>query len=152
MKEEAVVASALIRNMAGLILVLEGQDMIAALPGGSTERGETPEQTAVRESLEETCLRVSIENLVAVYNLTVLNKDGTGRCRFLHYLFLASTMDVNPQPSSEWRNSGAKCMWITLRDLMQYRAVWPLPENVRKRISEGKLDLGNLGELKYQME
>jgi 8-oxo-dGTP pyrophosphatase MutT (NUDIX family) len=51
---EEIVASALIRNMAGLILVFEGQGEFAAVPGGSSEREETPEETAIRESFEET--------------------------------------------------------------------------------------------------
>jgi len=152
MKEEVVVTSALIRNMAGLILVFEGQYDVAALPGGSSEPGETPEETAIRESFEETGLRVNIEKLVALYNLIVFNQDGTEKCRFLHYLFLASTMDSNPKPNSEWKNTGVKCRWTTLKGLRQYRKVWPLPEKVRTRISEGKLDLGIVGELEYRMD
>lgn len=149
---EEVVASALIRNGAGRILVLESLDGFAALPGGSSERGETPEETAIRESFEETGLRVNIEKLVALYNLAVVNQDGTERCRFLHYLFLASTTDADPRPSSEWHNSGARCRWIMPKDVELYKRVWPLPEEIRSQISEGSLDLGNLRELKYQMK
>lgn len=150
MREE-IVASALIRNMAGLILVFEGQGEFAAVPGGSSEHEETPEETAIRESFEETGLRVNIEKLVASYNLIVLNRDGTERCRFLHYLFLASTTDANPRPSSEWQTSGATCRWTTLEGLGLYKEVWPLPEEVRSQIADGNLNLGNLGGLKYQM-
>ncbi len=154
MKKEAVVASALIRNLAGLVLVFvfEGQDEVAFLPGGSREKGETPVETAIRESFEETGLRVNVEKLVTFYNLVVFNKDGHEKCRFLHYLFLASTTDSDPRPSSEWRDSKANCRWTTLEGLGRYRKVWPLPEEVRRRISKGKLDLGDMGELKYQTE
>jgi len=148
---EDVVASVLVRNTVVLFLVLEGQDEFAALPGGSSEPGETPEETAVRESFEETSLSVNIEKYVALYNLIVLNRDGTEKCRFLHCLFLASTTDTSPQPGSEWQNWGATCRWIMLKDLRRYRGVWPLPEQVRGQISDGNLNLGNLGELKYQM-
>lgn len=151
MEEETVVASALIQNMEGLILVFEGQDGYAGLPGGTSERGETPEETAVRESLEETGLRISIERLVCSYNLIIFNKDGTEKCRFLHHLFLASTKGLSPQPLSEWKNIRVKCRWITLGWLKNYKKVWPLPEEARNRISDGMLDLGNMGELKYQM-
>ena len=152
MRKEDVVASALIRNIAGLILVFEGQGEFAAVPGGSSELGETAEETAIRESFEETGLRVNIEKLVASYNLIVLNRDGAERCRFLHYLFLASTTDANPRPSSEWQTSGATCRWTTLKGLRLYKEVWPLPEEVRSQIANGNLNLGNLGELKYQIK
>jgi len=152
LREEIVVASALIRNTAGLILVLESEGGFAAMPGGSSELGETPEETAVRESSEETGLSVSIEKLAALYNLIVLNLDGTEKCRFLHYLLLASTTDTSPQPGSEWQNWGATCRWIKLEDLRLYRGVWPLPEQVKGQIAHGNLNLGNLGELKYQIE
>ena len=152
MRKEIVVASALIRNTARLILVLESEGGFAAMPGGSSELGETPEETAVRESSEETGLSVSVGKLVALHDLIVLNPDGTEKCRFLHYLFLASTTDTSPQPGSEWQNWGATCRWIKLEDLSRYRGVWPLPEQVRGQIAHGNLNLGNLGELKYQME
>ena len=146
MEKETVVASTVIRNAEGLVLVFESRDGFAALPGGTCEDKETPKEAAIRESLEETGLRVDIEKLVTVYNLTVYNKDGTEKCRFLHYLFLASTKDNEPLPSSEWEDSGAKCRWTTLDGLRHYRGVWPLPEEVRRKISDGMLDLGNAGE------
>jgi ADP-ribose pyrophosphatase YjhB (NUDIX family) len=36
------------------------------LPGGRVERGETPQRAAVRETLEETGIRVAIERLVLI--------------------------------------------------------------------------------------
>jgi len=150
--KEVTVASALIRNGAGLILVFESQNRIAALPGGSSKKDETPEDTAVRETFEETGLRVTIEKSVAIYHLIVFTRDGDEKCRFMHHLYLASTTGSNPQPSSEWKNSRVRCSWITLRALRQYRKVWPLPEKVRMRISEGEMNMGDLGELEYRME
>jgi len=152
MKNEAVVSSVLIRNPLGLILVFESQDGFAALPGGSSEHEETPEDTAIRETLEETNLKVKIKKLVASYNLAVFNPDGTLKCKFRHYLFLTSTVNSRPLPSSEWKETGAKCRWIEPKDLQQYKGVWPLPENVRQGVSKGKTELGDLGELKYQIE
>jgi len=134
-----------------LFLVFEGRDGILALPGGSGEHDEKPEETALREAFEETSLRIQIENLVALYRLIVFNSDGTKRCEFLHYLFLASTEDTNPKPGAEWQDSVVKCRWIKLRDLKTYRKVWPLPEEVRNKISDGILNLGNSGKLEYHM-
>lgn len=39
-----------------------------SLPGGYLDRGEDPQQTAVREALEETNLEVEIDGLVGVYH------------------------------------------------------------------------------------
>lgn len=147
---DAIVASDLIRNEKGLLLVFEGLHGFVALPGGVCECGEKPQETAVREAFEETGLTVHVEKLVALYDLAVLNPDGTEKSSFLHYLFLASTADDNPRPSSEWRDLEAKCRWITLKDLGLYKGVWPLPEEVKNQISKGNLDLGNLGKLNYQ--
>jgi len=150
--ERGFVSSVLIRNEAGRILVFESLDGFAALPGGSSEFGETPEGTAIRESLEETGLRINIERAVAFYNLIVFNKDGTEKCTFSHYLFLASTTDTNPQPNAEWKNSKVECRRITLSDLRHYKNVWPPTEVVRNKVSEGNLDLGEMGELEYHMQ
>jgi len=145
------VSSALIRDSVGRILVFESQNGFAALPGGTREYGETAKETAIRETFEETGLRIDIEGTVASYNLTVLNKDGTERCKFRHYLFLASTTDTNARPSAEWSSLEAECTWTTLSGLKRYRSVWPLPEPVTNELSEGNLNLGNLGELTYRM-
>jgi 8-oxo-dGTP pyrophosphatase MutT (NUDIX family) len=37
-------------------------------PGGGIDHGETPEQAAIRETLEETGLEIAIERLVAEFN------------------------------------------------------------------------------------
>lgn len=39
-----------------------------SLPGGYLDRGEDPQQTAIREALEETNLEVEIDGLVGVYH------------------------------------------------------------------------------------
>jgi len=151
LRKYTIVASTLIKNLEGLFLVFEDINEFIALPGGVSEHGETPEETAIREAYEETSLRIDIEKLIASYDLIVINRDGTEKCRFLHYLFLASTMDVNPRPDSEWRDLKAKCRWVKLKDLRLFKVVWPIPEEVKDQISEGNLDLGKLGKLEYRI-
>lgn len=151
MGQGVIVASALIRNSSGLFLVFDDSSGSAALPGGMVERGENPEETAVREAYEETGIRIRVIQLVASYQLTVLWPDGAEKVTFLHHLYLASTTDLNPQPRSEWRDSNARCMWKKLDDLGLYEGIWPLPEEVKERVSEGNMALGNLGHLKYKM-
>lgn len=53
----------------GIVLVSRAHEPLGwALPGGFVEYGETLEQAAVREALEETNLPVRLEGLVGVYS------------------------------------------------------------------------------------
>ena len=47
-----------------------------SIPAGFLDRGENPQETAVREALEETNLIVEIEELVDVYHNPVVNDPG----------------------------------------------------------------------------
>jgi len=50
-----------------VLLILRDDFRIWALPGGTREPGETPEQTALRECLEETGYQVAIDGYVGRY-------------------------------------------------------------------------------------
>lgn len=53
-----------------VLLVKENYDRRRwSLPGGAREDGETLEQTAIRETLEETGLVVSVDHLIGTYGL-----------------------------------------------------------------------------------
>lgn len=53
----------------GVVLVRRGTPPYGhALPGGFVEEGETVEQAAVREALEETGLHIVLEGLLGVYS------------------------------------------------------------------------------------
>ena len=59
---------AIILNDQGHVLLGHRRDMDAwDLPGGSVESGELPTEAAIRETLEETGLRVEVERLVGIY-------------------------------------------------------------------------------------
>jgi len=56
------------------VLLHQREDFrIWALPGGTIEPDETPEQAAVRESLEETGYEIEIERLIGQYHRPQLN-------------------------------------------------------------------------------
>ncbi len=58
--------SALVRNSDGRLLIHQRPDGTWSLPAGAIEPGETPAQAIVRETLEETGLRVVPERIAAV--------------------------------------------------------------------------------------
>ena len=61
-------AAALIRNEAGRVLLQQRSDNgLWGLPGGSTDPGESPAQTVVREVYEETGLLVEPERLLGLF-------------------------------------------------------------------------------------
>lgn len=61
-------ANALVVNEAGEILLIQRSDNgLWALPGGAMDLGETIEETAVRETLEETAVDIEITGLVGIY-------------------------------------------------------------------------------------
>lgn len=51
-----------------ILLQLRSDKKMWGLPGGAVEKGESVEQTAIREVLEETSLRVKVVSLLGVYS------------------------------------------------------------------------------------
>jgi 8-oxo-dGTP pyrophosphatase MutT (NUDIX family) len=54
-------------NLKQVLLILRADFRIWGLPGGGIEPGETPEQAAVREALEETGYQVRLDRYVGSY-------------------------------------------------------------------------------------
>lgn len=67
-----------------------------SLPGGYLDRGEDPQQTAVREALEETGLEVEIDGLIDVYH----NPPSEGGAS-VFILYHAKLMGGNPQAGDD---------------------------------------------------
>ena len=62
-------AGALVFNDLGQVLLIRQNygGRYYALPGGRVEAGETPQQAAVREVMEETCVDVRVDRLIGLY-------------------------------------------------------------------------------------
>lgn len=94
---KGVTAAAVILNRHGEVLLVKHSygPLNWELPGGGAERDESPTQTAVREVIEETGLRVSAERLTGVY----YERQGPGR-EAVHFAFLCGNLDetATPQP------------------------------------------------------
>ncbi len=77
-------AAALILDLAGHVLLVKHSygRLNWELPGGGSEAGESPTDTAVREVYEETGLNVAVERLTGVYH------DPTHPLgEFIHFVF-----------------------------------------------------------------
>jgi 8-oxo-dGTP pyrophosphatase MutT (NUDIX family) len=71
------------------------------LPGGGSEPGESPDETAIREIREETGLDVEIERLTGIY-YEAEPRPGTSQGPLLHFAFKVRRTDhaQSPLPSS----------------------------------------------------
>jgi len=103
-----------------VLLVKRGREPSRGLwsvPGGLLELGETLEEAAKREVMEETGIRVRVEKLLDVANHII--RDDRGKTRF-HYVlldYLAHPLTTSVKAESD----AAEAKWVRLEDLQSYR-------------------------------
>ncbi|GAB4127282.1 MAG: NUDIX hydrolase [Sideroxydans sp.] len=72
---------------------IEPRHGLWTLPAGFMENGETTQQGAARETLEEANARVQVHELYGLYNLAYINQ--------VHLLFRATLLDLDFSPGAE---------------------------------------------------
>jgi 8-oxo-dGTP diphosphatase len=111
-----VAVGAIVFQKDSVLLVQRGQppaEGIWAIPGGSVLIGETLQQAAEREILEET--GVVIRAAEPVYTFDVIERDEQGRVRF-HYVIVdmaAEHVEGTPRAASD----AADARWVSASEL-----------------------------------
>jgi mutator protein MutT len=85
-------------------------------PGGGMEFGETIEQTAIRETLEETGVKVKIKDIFHI-NEYINNKDWNERS--ISIFFLAEVEEIG-EPLTNDSGKIKDIVWIDIKDLNKY--------------------------------
>jgi 8-oxo-dGTP diphosphatase len=111
-------ARVVVLNEKGEALITQRQDLHTwGFPGGRIERGEIPEETAVREAQEESGVKIEVERLVTVYFNTHFLVSS------VVFLFLAKKIG-----GKEKREVGETLAvkWVSRRKLADYVGSWSL--------------------------
>ena len=88
-----------------------------AIPGGRVEIGETLQQAAEREILEET--GIIIRALEPVFTFDVIDRDVDGRARF-HYVIVDLTADYIRGDPRAGDDASAAC-WVSPHELVHLK-------------------------------
>ena len=127
-----IAASAFVLDDAERLLMIRRIDNgLHALPGGRHELGETMTQAAVRETEEETGVRIAVTGLIGIYSNpehVIAFTDGEVRQEF-SICFRARPIGGDPRPSDET----SEAVWIE-QDRIADLDVHP---SIRLRIEHG---------------
>ncbi len=117
--QPAVGVGAVILNSAKILLERRGNDPGRgkwSIPGGLIDLGETPEQSVLREVLEETGLTVSNPELIDVVNS--VQCDGAGRIQY-HFViidYFLRFLSGRPQASSD----ALDLKWVEIEEVEKF--------------------------------
>jgi 8-oxo-dGTP diphosphatase len=128
-------ASALIQRFDGKVILVKRSKEPGkgywALPAWLTKYGEKVEETAIRETKEETGLEIKLQGLVGVYD--ILKKDKKGRTRY-HYVsvcFKGKEIGGKLKTGTDVE----EVRWFDLRELKEEM----LTESTRKALRDAKV-------------
>lgn len=108
----------------GVVLVRDGKILLEkrknepgqgkwSVPGGIVELGETPEQTAIREMLEETGLAVSNPEPIDIINQVTLDEHGKVEYHFVIIDYFVKLHGGSLQAASD----AAELEWVAFCDV-----------------------------------
>lgn len=103
-----------------------------ALPGGRQDVGESPSQAAVRETVEETGVRIRVTGVVGVYSdpgEVSAYDDGEVRQEFsvcLRGIAVGGALRSQPEETRA-------CRWVPIADVAQL----PMAPTMRRRVDRG---------------
>lgn len=96
------VDAAIIDDDGRILLIQRADDKLWAMPGGLTDVGETPAETAVREVLEETGLSCTAQGLVGVFDSRFSGTRSSQQLyHFVFHCILSGLAEVSPSTPGE---------------------------------------------------
>ena len=119
-----VAVGAIVFSNDRVLLVRRGQppsEDLWAIPGGSVEIGETLQEAAEREILEET--GITIRAREPVYTFDAIERDDAGKIRF-HYVIVDLGADyVTGNPTAG--DDALEARWVTAQELNELQVSLP---------------------------
>lgn len=131
-----VAVGAVVFNNKRVLLVRRGQppsEDLWAIPGGSVEIGETLQEAAEREILEET--GITIRAGEPVYMFDAIERDGTGKIRF-HYVIIDLGADyVKGDPTAG--DDALEARWVTAQEIDELQVSPPTLKLLKEKFRFG---------------
>jgi ADP-ribose pyrophosphatase len=132
-----VAVGAVVFNHDRVLLVRRGQppsEDLWAIPGGSVEIGETLQEAAEREILEETGITIRAGD--PVYTFDAIVRDDSGKIRF-HYVIVdlgADYVTGNPNAGDD----AVEARWVTVQEMNELQVSSPTLKLLKEKFRFGK--------------
>ncbi len=119
-----------------ILLVQRGQPPAEgywAIPGGSVEIGESLQQAAQREILEETGVHIHAREPVFTFDMIETDPDGGVRFHYVVVDLMADYMEGTPRPAGD----AADARWVSAGELPRLKVSPATRDLLRKRFHFG---------------